>query len=89
MALSTASYFYVTLKWNYKSAADAGTIVDFFHDASKGNGKARTFKWECPTKWGGHTYVVRFAQSLRREINIVSRHSLPDVRFKVVGKIAD
>ena len=89
ISLSNTSYFYVTLKWNYKSASDAGTIIDFYHDATKGNGMARSFKWTCPTRAGGHTYVVRFDSKLSRSIHGKGLHSIPDIRLKIVGRIAD
>ena len=89
IALSNSSIFYVTLRWNNKNSSDAGTIVDFYHDATKGNGMARTFKWTCPVDAGGHTYVVRFAGKLNRNISVPGYHTIPDIRLKVVGRIAD
>ena len=89
IALSNSSIFYVTLRWENRDAADAGTIIDFYHDAAKGNGITRTFKWTAPTNAGGHTYVVRFTGKLNRNISIPGYHTIPDVRLKVVGRIAD
>ena len=89
IALSNSSVFYVTLHWNCKNASDAGTIYDFYHDSAKANGRARTFKWSCPTNAGGHTYVVRFDSKLGRSISIPGNHVIPDVRLKIVGRIAD
>ena len=89
IALSNTSIFYVTLSWNMRNASDAGTIIDFYHDSAKGNGTTRTFKWQCPASAGGHTYVVRFAGKLNRKIQITQHHNIPDVRLRIVGRIAD
>ena len=66
VSLSDDSIFYCTLIWTYKNASDAGTIMDFFHDAAKGNGNAESFKWTHPTD--GHSYVVRFDGPLDRHL---------------------
>jgi len=89
IALSNTSIFFITLRWNNKDSSDAGTIIDFYHDPTKGNGISRTFKWTAPADAGGHTYVVRFAGKLNRSISVPGLHTIPDVRLKVVGRIAD
>ena len=78
---------YVTLRWAVLSAADAGTILDFWLDAAKGNGVAESFKWDHPTD--GHTYVVKFRGNVPRTIRPPEIHAVPQVRLKVLGYIAD
>jgi len=88
VGFSTAAIFYVTLVWSALTAADSGTILDFYFDAAKGNGRIESFKWDHPTD--GHTYVVRFDSDLSRPQKSGGRiHAIKSVRFKVLGKIAD
>lgn len=87
ISLADASIFYVTLQWAVISEANAGTIVDFYHDTAKGNGMVRSFKWTHPTD--GHTYVVRFASKLPRLLTAGHAFSKIDIRLKVLGYIAD
>jgi len=84
ISFSNDSIFYVTLQWEILTESDAGTIFDFFHDASKGNGITRTFYWEHPTD--GHTYVVRFADALPRTITHPELYGINQIRFKIAGK---
>lgn len=87
VTLATAEIFYVTLQWNFLSAADAGTIMDFYFDTSKGNGMAESFKWDHPTD--GHTYVVKFRDRWSRSLEPGSVQYYPRIRLKVIGRIAD
>ena len=82
---SGGSIFYLTYPWSSLNESDAGTVVDFFHDASKGNGRASSFKL---SHTDGHTYVVRFDTELDRTVKLGNIHSAA-VRFKVLGRIAD
>ena len=85
IALSDDSTFYCTLIWTYKSASDAGTVMDFYHDSAKGNGNAKTFIWENLSD--GHFYVVRFDGKLKRQLINANGviYSFPNVRLKVLG----
>ncbi len=85
--MSDQSIFHVSLQWNALSESDSGTIFDIYHDANKACGTAKSFKWSHPTD--GHTYVVKFRDSLRR-----FKHNAPiwgfyTLRLKVIGSIAD
>ena len=82
---SANTVFFVTLNWNVLSAADAGTIIDFYYDPAKGNKTARTFKWAHPLD--GSTYVVRFASSVPRDVVPGSFYSVKGVVLKVLGKV--
>ena len=87
VSLSDNSIFYCTLQWTFKSESDAGTIMDFYHDAAKGNGNAESFKWAHPTD--GHTYVVRFDGPLDRHLTATNsvRFGFPRVRLRVLGYV--
>lgn len=85
IVLSSTPVFYVTLNWKVITSEDAGTIIDFYYDSSKGNGTARTFKWQ---HYDGHVYVVRFDQKLKRSFGRYS-HGITSVTFKVLGRIDD
>jgi len=84
ISFSNDSIFHVSLQWEILNESDAGTIFDFFHDSTKGNGITRTFYWEHPTD--GHTYVVRFAEVLPRSISHPEIYGIQQIRLKVVGK---
>ena len=81
------SIFHVTLQWDALSAADAGTLLLFWHGAAYGNGCAESFKWTHPTD--GHVYVVRFDCDLPRSIKPPEIHALSSVTLKILGRIAD
>jgi len=87
ITLNTGSIFYVTFRWNQLSESDAGTVMDFYHDAAKANGMGSSFKWSG--HGDGHTYVARFACKLSRTGNAVSRWGYPDVKLRILGRIAD
>jgi len=84
ISLSDTSVFYLTYPFDKLRAADAGTVMDFWHDAAKGNGMAETFKLSHSD---GHVYVVRFDCDMERAIRGVI-HSI-SVVFKIIGRIAD
>lgn len=83
---SSGTVFFCSFSWNVLSASDAGTIIDFFYDASKANKMARTFKWQHPTD--GSTYVVRFASDVPRELLFAGHHRIKDITLKVLGKVS-
>lgn len=85
VGLSSNFVFYILVRYDLCSESDAGTIMDFFCDASKGNGKLESFKFDHPD---GHTYVVRFDEDLTRLKDPVN-YSFKTIRFKVLGRIAD
>ena len=87
IGLATDSIFYVTLQWNNISESDSGTLVDFYHNASYGNARLESFKWSHPTD--GHTYVVRFDSDLTRDLYLADIFGILNVRFKILGTIAD
>lgn len=79
---STKKIFYVNLLWPRKSSSDIGTILDFYYDSTKGNGIARSFKWDHPTD--GHTYIVKFRDKMTRGIHYF-QHGIDNIRLKVIG----
>jgi hypothetical protein len=85
ITLSTGSLFYIAFAWKQLTEANAGTILDLYHDPAKANGMGRSFKFA----YDGHTYVCRFDCKLTRGGNAVSRWGYPDVRFRILGRIAD
>ena len=87
ISLSDDSIFYCTLIWQYRNESDAGTIMDFYHDAAKGNGNAESFKWAHPID--GHTYVVRFDGKLPRQLHSTgtTTFSFQNIRLRVLGYV--
>jgi len=83
IALSNASIFFATLRWDHMSAADAGTIMEFYHNSSKANGTARSIQW---THYDGNTYVVKFVGRLPRSFGRYA-HSV-SIKFKVLGYVS-
>ncbi len=84
---STESRWDVSLAWNALTAADAGTIRDFYFDKAKAYGVAQSFKWAHPTD--EHTYVVKFREDLTTQIKEAHIHAPLSIKLKVVGRIAD
>lgn len=74
----------VTLQWSeWLSAADAATIIDFWADTAKANGRARTFQWCHPTD--GYTYVARFLSDISRTLN--RPYTVPQVTLLIEGYV--
>ena len=86
ISFGLGSIFYITIGWNVLSAADSGTIFDFYNDYAKANGRQRSFKYAYGD---GHTYCVRFDCTLPRSGQALSRLGIQGVRMKVLGRIAD
>ncbi|MFB5622444.1 MAG: hypothetical protein ACE5RH_00445 [Nitrosarchaeum sp.] len=87
ISFSNDSIFYATLRWNNERSTDIGTVLDYYHSTGKGNGAARTFKWNNISD--GHTYVVRFDGNINRTIRPApysfGLQALPSVRLRVLG----
>lgn len=87
ISYSNDSIFYITMKWNNERSSDIGTVMDYYHSTSKGNGSARTFKWY--NQADGHTYVVRFSGGLTRMIvpgpYNFGIQALPTVKLRILG----
>ena len=84
---SSQSIFYFTIHFPHRSESDIGTILDFYFDEDKADGRHNTFKWDHPTD--GHTYVVRFDTDLDRAITQGDFYGIPNIRLKATGVIAD
>ena len=83
IVFSDSPMFYVKLEWESISESDSGTIIDFFYDPTKGNGRARTFKWAHPSD--GHTYTVRFESGLSRLIK-PTIYGIASLELRVLGR---
>ena len=86
ITLCAGSIFFVSWDWAQLSALESGTIFDLYHDSTKANGKANSFKWSAHD---GHTYVVAFDCNLLRKGNSINRWGLPGIRLEIIGRIAD
>jgi len=86
ISFNTSSIFFITIGWNILSESNSGTIFDWYNDPAKANGCQRSFKYAFGD---GHTYVVRFDCNLPRTGTGMSRMSLPNIRMKILGRIAD
>lgn len=87
ISLSSKTVFYVSMVWNRLREADSGTIMDFWLDSAKGDGKLNSFKWAHPTD--GHTYVVRFDTNVVREIKQANIHGVVTIKLKVLGRVEE
>ena len=65
---STQPEFFFRLQWINLTETDADKIFDFYFDAAKGKGIARTFEFPHPTE--GIDYIVRFWSDIERSIRI-------------------
>jgi len=77
---------YVTVVFPKLTASDAGTILDFYLSASKGNCMAESFMWVHPSD--GHTYVVKFRSDATRTLKYTT-FQFANIKLKVMGRIAD
>lgn len=84
VVISSQSEFYVTLQWDFLTETDANTIFDFYHSNSKGGGMAQSFYWLHPTD--SHTYAVRFAAPISKNIMAYQIFSIARVKLKILGR---
>lgn len=92
ISFSDDSIFYVVLQWDVLSASDAGTIFDYYHDSTKANGRARSFRWTHYGETEQYDYTVRFASALPRSIRPPAsafKHSFSQVKLRVLGRAPD
>lgn len=87
ISLSDEAVFYVSLKWEAVTEAEAGALFDLYFDAAKADGRFNSFKWAHPSD--GHTYVVRFDCDLGRQYRAAGVYGVLNVVLKVLGKIAE
>jgi len=85
LGLGTSFIFFIVIRYDLLNESNAGIVMDFFCDASKGNGKIESFKFSHPD---GHIYVVRFDTDLTREIKPTT-YGVRNIRLKVLGKVLD
>ena len=85
VTMSDTSRFIVTLQWNNISTADAGTIMDFWHDNNKAQGMARSFYWHHPRD--GHIYTVKFSSPLStiHLASLTGRAVVSQIQLDVLG----
>jgi hypothetical protein len=86
ISFNTSSIFYLSFGWNVLSAADSGTVFNFYNDSSKANAMQRSFQFNYGD---GHVYVCRFASELTRAGQAPSRMGFQGVRLRVLGRVAD
>lgn len=87
ISLDDQSVFYVSIQFAGLNESDVGTIFDFYNSTAKGNGMARSFKWSNTAEPAAsrHTYVVRFASPLPRQIMPGAIYSIGSIKLKVLG----
>jgi hypothetical protein len=90
IGVSDISYFDITLQWKILPTSDAGTIMDFWHDANKANGMENSFYWAHPVD--GHTYVAHFISEITTfyKSEYPSAHvEVGSVNLRIIGRKAD
>jgi hypothetical protein len=85
ITISSKVIAYISYPFSALSNSDGGTVFDFFHDSTKGNGIAKSFKLQ---NTDGHTYVVKFESNMDR-VRMLGNYQSMNVDFKVIGKILD
>ena len=76
--------FFTDIKWELIPASNSGIVIDYLLSWDKGNGIARSFKWQHPTD--GETYVVR-ATKLPSIIHQPPDYFNISVSVKILGTI--
>lgn len=79
------SLFEIELQWDIISDEDAGTIMDFWNNSSKANGREWTFYWQHPIE--SNIYTVRFLSPLSRSKRAgrVGYQEISSVKLRVEG----
>lgn len=85
VSLSDTVYFNVSLQWPVISDADSNTIIDFWSDTTKADGRARTFYWPHPKD--GNTYTVRFLDPPKQntKAGMINHKEISQVTLRVEG----
>lgn len=86
ISFSDTSIFYIRLSWDVLLESVAGTIFDWWHDTTKANGRARSFKFQDHGVTDQHTYVVRFDSDAIRSIRLAQIFGFTEIRLKVLGR---
>jgi hypothetical protein len=87
VTFSNTPSFIVRLQFPALSKSDAETIWDFYLDANKAKGMARSIKWYHPID--KIYYVVKFANDITRETTTRQTwKSVPDIVFRVFSYYA-
>lgn len=87
ISFSDNSIFYVNIPWDMLKESESGTIYDIYHDSTKANGIARSFKWNhYGERTDQHTYTVRFALKMSRTLMSGDVHSMQNIRLKILGR---
>jgi hypothetical protein len=87
ITISSASIYYVDLMVENAEEEDAGTILDLYHDPTKANGRARSFRWiHYGEKSDRHTYTVKFADRPRRVVVPPHNYTVKNIRLKIIGR---
>jgi hypothetical protein len=74
-------------QWDYISAADLETILDWYHDSAKANGMARTFYWDDPRS--GETYEARFLGPLKTDYMVGNLQSVQKIPVRLIRTAPD
>lgn len=87
--LSGQTRFNVSLQWDVLSNADAGEILDFYHDSAKANGQENTFYWRHPID--NHVYVARFLGPLQQvyKAGRVGYKEVSQIQLRIEGRKAE
>lgn len=82
---ASGTYFIVTMTWNYLSNTDAATLLDFWHDTSKANGRKNSFYLLHPVD--GNTYTAKFITPITyiETVEFTSGKQVPTIKFLVNG----
>ncbi len=78
--------FIVDLIYNYITQANAEIVMDFWLNATKGNGSNRTFYWEHPTD--GEVYVSRFLKTPQHKAYAHDYEGVMNIQLYVSAYVA-
>jgi hypothetical protein len=79
---------YFTLNFTNKQAIKAHLIIDWYHNASKANGRARSFKFRNLSEDPVRDYVVRFTGPLPGNVYSWGQHEIMSIKLLVEGRAA-
>ena len=85
------SIFYVTQSWDTLNESDAGTIIDQYHSALKGDGMSKSFKWAnmAEPSSSRHVYTARFDSNIPRQIKLGEIYGITNIKLKILGNSSD
>lgn len=84
VSLSNESVFHLSLQYGALNESESGELLYAWHSSDLADGISNTFRYTHPTD--GHTYTVRFSDSMIRERRVGNIFGVPSMSLRILGR---